>query len=467
MCIWPGGRSRLSSRVTRADPSARATRQVYGALAVGFVLFAVYGSLVPFRLRPFPIALAWAQFETAMRALPSRRISRSDVLANVLLFVPIGFTLMGAVLDRRFPLRSLLGAASSVMLFAFSLSLAVEFLQTFALRRVPSNLDVAAQAFGALAGIVAWVLAGPRLSVWLWETWSSVGRHRLLRVLSAYAAAWIFVSLAPFDITVDMGELGARVRAGKIAIAPFAAPIGVPVARQAWDVFAEMVSAVPLGVLMFSAIARYRGAIAAFAAGAALVIGVEFAQIFLLSHSANTTDALAGCLGVAAGVWVATRVSPVVFGPARVGQVAWWASAGLCVWCFVLVAYHWMPYDFVVDPRAIRTELAQMSFIPFAAYTRSAYLNGLNDVLVKIALSMPLGLGAAWASRAQPSTATLIGWMLFAVVVFGTIEAGQLFLPTRVADPTDVLVGVGGTYAGLLLGRWVRAGLESGLSTTE
>ena len=439
-----------------------ATRQVYGALAVGFVLFAVYGSLVPFRLRLSPIAMAWAQFETAMRALPTRRISRSDVLANVLLFVPIGFTLMGAVLDRRFPVRSLVGAASSVMLFAFSLSLAVEFLQTFALRRVPSNLDVAAQAFGALAGIVAWVLAGPRLSAWVSDTWSSAGRHRLSRVLTAYAAAWIFVSLAPFDITVDMGQLGARVRAGKIAIAPFATPIGVSVARQAWDVFAEIVSAVPLGVLMFNAIARYRGAIAACAAGAALVIGIELAQIFLLSHSANTTDALAGCLGVAVGVWVATRVSPVVFEPARLRQMASWAIAGLCLWCLVLVAYHWMPYDFAVDPRAIRRELAQMSFIPFAAYTRSAYLNGLNDVLVKIALSMPLGLCAAWASRAHPSTATLIGWMLFAVVVFGTIEFGQLFLPTRVADPTDILVGVGGMYAGLALGGWVRAGLEAG-----
>jgi glycopeptide antibiotics resistance protein len=57
--------------------------------------------------------------------------------------------------------------------------------------------------------------------------------------------------------------------------------------------------------------------------------------------------------------------------------------------------------------------------------------------------------------------------MLFAVVVFGTIEVGQLFLPTRIADPTDVLTGVSGTYAGLSLGRWVRAGLESAHGVTE
>ena len=36
------------------------------------------------------------------------------------------------------------------------------------------------------------------------------------------------------------------------------------------------------------------------------------------------------------------------------------------------------------------------------------------------------------------------------------IEAGQLFLPSRFPDPTDVLVGVAGATAGLLAGRWLR-----------
>jgi hypothetical protein len=47
--------------------------------------------------------------------------------------------------------------------------------------------------------------------------------------------------------------------------------------------------------------------------------------------------------------------------------------------------------------------------------------------------------------------------ILTAATVFGAIEVGQFFLPARVPDPTDVLVGVAGAYAGLVLGGWLAA----------
>jgi VanZ family protein len=47
-------------------------------------------------------------------------------------------------------------------------------------------------------------------------------------------------------------------------------------------------------------------------------------------------------------------------------------------------------------------------------------------------------------------------WIPAWVVIFGAIEAGQLFLPQRFPDPTDVIVGVAGAAAGLGLGRWLR-----------
>ena len=36
------------------------------------------------------------------------------------------------------------------------------------------------------------------------------------------------------------------------------------------------------------------------------------------------------------------------------------------------------------------------------------------------------------------------------------IEAGQLFLPSRSPDVTDVAMGVAGTLGGLFLGQWMR-----------
>jgi hypothetical protein len=41
-------------------------------------------------------------------------------------------------------------------------------------------------------------------------------------------------------------------------------------------------------------------------------------------------------------------------------------------------------------------------------------------------------------------------------VLFGLLEFGQFFLPSRVPNPTDVVVGVAASTAGLWLGRWLQ-----------
>jgi glycopeptide antibiotics resistance protein len=87
-------------------------------------------------------------------------------------------------------------------------------------------------------------------------------------------------------------------------------------------------------------------------------------------------------------------------------------------------------------------------------------LNAFNDVLVKLGLSIPLGLILAFVQR-SPQTITAGLLALITVVVasgFAVIEAGQLLLPSRVPDATDVYTGTVGTIVGLLIGRWLRAG---------
>ena len=127
------------------------------------------------------------------------------------------------------------------------------------------------------------------------------------------------------------------------------------------------------------------------------------------------------------------------------------------VWCGVLAAYHWLPYDFTLDYEAIKVKVTRISVLPFAGYLRGSYLNAFNNLLSKVALAVPLGFAASFVggrSRVAFLSTTLM-WVIVAAGVFGVLEAGQFFLPSRVPDPTDVLVGVAGTYAGLVLGRWV------------
>lgn len=437
-------------------------RRAYLALAIAFIAFALYGSLLPFEFEPAGVGSAWAQFKAMLFAFPSRRISRSDLLANALLFVPVGYTLAGALLVDRGWRFALARATLLILPVSISVSLLVEFLQMFVGGRVPSNTDVAAQTIGCFGGITLWGLTGPAMTTWLRETFSTAApADRLSRALTAFAFVWVSVGLAPFDITVDFGDLAKRVRSGKIAIVPF---VGIEEpSKMAWDALVEVLSTIPLGA--FGLIAwRNRGTSSmstAWATGAAIVLFVEAAQIFIRSHSASSTDVLFGWTGVAVGVWAGRRFVPHLesTGGHRLPGGTRTAILAACAWSLVLCAYHWLPYDFVVDTEAIRHKLGRMSIVPFEGYTSGTYLSALSNLLTKVGLAVPFGLAAAygWRGVALPRRLQTLITILTAATVFGAIEVGQFFLPARVPDPTDVLVGVAGAYAGLVLGGWLAA----------
>ena len=421
------------------------------------MVFAVYVSLIPFDLRVMPLAVAWDQFWVAATA-PGQRLSRTNFLANVLLFVPLGFALMGMVLlDRRASLVKVAAAFVVTGVLSIVASITAEFLQVFAEGRVPSGLDVLAQAIGTGCGIAAWALTGRRLTEWLRAALTASQGDRVGRVLTAYAVAWAFVNLAPFDITVDLGQLARRFRSGDIVLVPFGSDIGA--ARLAWDGFAAAISAFPLGLFGALRGARAGGTahgLPAFGVGASLVALMEVAHIFIRSHSADVTDVLLGWIGVAVGVLAAPRLFSVTGERSLAANVPVrrWAAVALAAWCVVLAAYHWLPYDFVLDTQSVRGKLARMSLLPFTGYSGSD-LNAFNDVLLKLALATPCGVLAALVIvRPRLSGMTRLGWLALAAVVFAAIEVGQFFLPTRIPDATDVLLGIVGTQGGLMIARY-------------
>jgi VanZ family protein len=322
--------------------------------------------------------------------------------------------------------------------------------------RVPSITDIASQTAGAIAGFCIWLAAGPPTTAWLRQTMSPAVRDRWSRVLTVATALWLFASLAPFDITVDVGELAARVRAGAISPVPLR-NFDPRDPRHVWDALAELASAVPVG--MFFLMARPAPSrLRAWAAGAGLVGAVEAAQVFIVSHAAQGTDLVFGTVGVAVGVWLGSRVRPArataALAPASGVSMRALAIAAGC--SLAIAAYHWLPYDFAVDEDAIRRKLDALSLLPFAAYAAGSYLNALADITTKLSLALPLGIACALVNRDHRYPPPLAAALLLAcVALFAVIEAGQLFLPSRIPDVTDVLTGVAGAFAGFAVGRWL------------
>lgn len=446
------------------------SRGTWALLGAAFILFAAYASLVPFDLRPVPLDAALREFRDVVAHPLRLRFSRTDLVANVLLFVPIGFCLAGAL--RLGSTRWWSGPLATLLILCVSIpwSLAIEFAQLFTAARITSVGDVAAQTFGAVVGIVLWESFGAELTTWLRTTMAARSRtERIERGLATYVVLWAFVNLAPFDLTLDLGTLAARFRRGGIQLVPvpFAGPNGA-VGPWLWDLVSTGLAALPVGayaVLGRTPGLRRRHWLRAAHLSLVVLLLLEFAQVFVVSHVADVNDLLVGCVGAGAGIWLAWHLSarPAGPSPAAGGQmVCWPAVVGLAAWCLLLAAYHWMPYDFSTDTSMIRRKLAAMSLIPFAGYHVGPDLSALDQLLVKTSLSLPLGLIAGFVLRLPPgSTAARLatgGALLFAGAFLAAIEAGQVLLPSRYPDPTDVLVGTIAAGAGLAITRWIRKG---------
>jgi glycopeptide antibiotics resistance protein len=443
-------------------PRSGIGRRTYAGLAITIMAFTIYASLIPFDFRWVAFDRARTRFEQVMLGGRAERTSRSNYLANLLLFVPIGFGLAGAVfLDR--PLTpGVLARAAGIVPASLTVSCTAEFLQIYTGDRIVSRHDVLAQTLGCIVGVACWAIAGNRVTGWLRTASDRSRGDRLARALSAYAVAWVFVNLAPFDITVDLGTLNQRYQRGLISLAPFAGferNVGVWV----WNAFAAFSSTVPLGLLGligWTGLTVRRHTRAAIVFGAGFVLLTEIAQVFVRSHIARLDDVVMGILGVTAGVWLGKYLLPerraVATVPPRAVSTA--ALVALMAWCVVLCAYHWMPFDFAFDKELVKYKLHRMPLLPFKGYRSGPELNVFSAVVAKIVLAMPLGFIASFVVRRSIAARSVLlaAWVVVASLVFTAIEVGQVLLPAGRPDPSDILVSVAAFAGGLGVGWWIQ-----------
>jgi VanZ family protein len=434
------------------------TRRTYFTAAVLFGLFAIYGSLVPLDFHPLPLGEALARF-SRISYLTLGIGSRADFVSNILLFIPLGFLLSGACLvDRRGWVRAAL-AATGIGLFGFALSVAIEFTQVYFPPRTVSLNDILAETSGALLGVALWSLVGPALTEWL-RAFSGERRRPLLlvRLLAAYAVLFLISQLMPFDITIDLGELAQKYRAGRIVLVPFGHAYPSMLAGL-WDLGTDALLWMPVGALAsigwLPSRTRRRPPVAAFAMGVFMVGLVELAQLFIFTRYADVTDLLTGALGIAGGIFIVTASVTSGTPAARPSGIRMRPIGALLVWLPLLAVYHWAPFDFAISREALREGLRTLWVVPFRNYYFGSEFHAFTELTRKFLLAAPVG--ALLRLAVPPSASRAVNrlqhasFVLIALMVFGALEAGQIFLPGRIADLTDVMIAVAGAEAG----RWL------------
>jgi glycopeptide antibiotics resistance protein len=442
---------------TRARPGRR---QLLG-LALAWSLFAIYGSFVPLQYRRIPLADAIERF----RSLPwpeYAAVSSSDWATNVMLFIPLTFTWMGAlVADRRWPART--AAAIALVPLAATFSIAIEFGQVWFPGRTTSLNDVAAETLGGVIGIVLWLAVGQLTITWL-RQYSADRRpaSQLRWLLQAYVIGFFIYAVIPLDLTMSVTDLYHKYQNGQIILIPFSYRFE-SFSDAAYQTLSDIALFVPIGAWVALRLKEYSPSRASFvlacALGGIIAAAIELAQLLVLSRFTDATDVVLGTIGAAIGAKLVFRRDER--GDSVGGVESIFRARTALPWLALLAGYSlfliagfWYPFAITRNRTVIRERLDDfLSRVPFLSLYLTDTSNAIKQLLVRVLTFAPIGM--IWASIASLArTAASRAILLVVGVVYATalafgIELDEVLMPDKTADSTEVLLCVIGALAGL------------------
>jgi VanZ family protein len=279
------------------DPR-RAREVAFAAAAAAFVAFAIWGSLFPFEFVRTPSSYAWELFWAPWLRGPASW-SISDLVSNVMLFVPIGICLTATVDARGASPRP--SAALAVVAFALVLSVAVEVGQAYVPYRTPSAVDVLAETLGAALGALAWRVRGAAADAKISAAISAAAQAPVpCRLLLGYCLLFAVAWLLPLDFTLRPGEIADKYFHKRLLL-PFTPS---PDAASGLELGVAFLAAIPLGVAAVvcgAAPGRWRDLGAALGAALPALCLLEAAQVTVFSRTTDTTSFLALVAATVAG----------------------------------------------------------------------------------------------------------------------------------------------------------------------
>jgi VanZ family protein len=221
-----------------------------------FVLFLLYGSLYPFSGWQWPDG----GFVSALKA-GSRRFSRTDLITNFLVYIPLGALVARIALERLRPVA----AAALAACAGTALSLVLECVQAWLPGRVPSLIDMLANGGGALAGAAGMAMLGDRTAPGRWAAslrarWFLDGP--LASIGIAVLAAWALSQLLPL---VPSGSLREGLR-------PLWQALQEPSRISLYGTAACLLNTTGLGLVAFTVVRPGRNWMGLFYAFAASVL---------------------------------------------------------------------------------------------------------------------------------------------------------------------------------------------------
>ena len=121
-----------------------------------YCLFIIYGSLVPLNYHPKSFDQAWLSF-SQIRYLNLGAGSRADWIANIILYIPLTFSLAACFTGKTKSVFLTIIITAFILIFSFALAVTIEFYQQFFPPRTVSQNDLIAETIGSIIGLVLWI----------------------------------------------------------------------------------------------------------------------------------------------------------------------------------------------------------------------------------------------------------------------------------------------------------------------
>lgn len=420
-----------------------ANRRVLAWGAAGVAAFIVYGSLVPFHFGPRTDSFA------RVLAAGLKFTSRSDLIANAMLGVPLGFALLGAACaDRGRPRAKVALLGTCLLPACVLLAAAVEYAQLYTLERNCAVSDIVAQGAGALAGMVGWVLWGQGLTDRARALWDRSAVNATGQLLLAYLGLMLLVQALPLDLSASPADFARKVRdAARFGLF---GELDAMSDAQKWKRYGDWAKLAglyfPAGLLA----ARLKGRIERWSivpvALAALGLGfaLEAAQLVVQSRTPSLSDVVVGALAAVSG-WYTGKVH-------HEGLALPFALSWCVVWFAGMTPVAQSP------PGTPRLGAPRpFDWMPGLPLESGDPLFTLGEFLTKLVLFGLLGaIVAAWRlppkRRGGPTGSVRVAALVAGVlglVVAALIESSQRWTETHTPCVTDVLLGGLGAALGV------------------
>ena len=413
-----------------------------------YAALVVYGSVVVgpigFHYVPEAPAVAWRQL-LAVRYVPHGPDQRPDWMANLVMLIPLGFMLTGALTPARgwWRVPAALGGFALSVLFV----LAVKYAQLFFPGRTVTVNYIAAQGIGAALGTLGFALGRDRLVDTLLRPLAGGGRGALIALFGAYAVALAYFLLMPFDLVLSRSDILARLAAlpGILRTWPGA---GRPVGLRAVLVLAGAAAPAPLGALL--ALTAPRRGLAWLGLAAALTSAAMWAaELPILSATPMLVALGYRFLGIWAGAAALRALTPARLERARAALAR---AVPLLVPLYLLalaganalLARHWRT---VAEARAA---LDPLGLIPLWNDYIVSKSEALKSTVVHLVMYAPVG-GMVWLRGGRGRRAAW-GAGMTAGVLSGLVEVGRWFRPGLQPDFNEIVIG---GLAAFLAVRWL------------